>query len=63
MAACGWTEEFVRWECSMVDVLRWRHAQLWSAGHRCRRAGEHAARAQAKRRQRFDTVAARYARH
>ena len=63
MAALGCTEEFLRWECSLCDVLRWRHAQLWSDGHRCRRAGQVAARIDAKRRQRFDTVAALYARH
>lgn len=62
--AAGWTLEHARWEVPLVDLLRARHAQLWLAGHKCKRAGRIAVQAKHERRARFDRLAARYgARH
>ena len=49
--------EQLRWELPLVELLRYRAANLWLQGYRLRRVGRSANR---KKRERFDAVAARF---
>ena len=49
----------IRWGMPLVEVLGYRHAQLWSAGHRIQRAIGAGAR-RARQRKRAEELRERY---
>ena len=55
----GWSPDFIRWELSLVEFHRLRHAALWLDGHHCRR--RKGAAGQRTLRTAFDNASARYA--